>query len=238
MNENIFDSNLNIDGASIVKGTIKTIKINNEDIPLEQVDVGENKNIFDPSISIDKNTIVDKGIISQLYVNGHNIPLKSEEPPVPSHMILYTWSKSDSYDVYTLVENPEGFDGTSYGVMYGTSWVEEDGVLLYAGDIYEEDKYDYAIQTATSTTITSRQSLSKPDGVSYTRSGSVETPFSSDATILYAFDNTEAADTMYRYADRLDAEFLFDFKDGKTYPKSEWTFVGKTAELKNRYLPD
>lgn len=233
MNENIFDNNLNINGASVVKGTIKTIEINNEDIPLEQVNVGENKNIFDSSLCIDKdNTIVDKGIISQLYVNGHNIPLKSEEPPVPGHMILYIWSKSDSYDVYTLVENPEGFDGTTYGVMYGTSWIDEDGILRYAGDGDEEDNYNYAIQTATSDTITNRRDNS------YTKSGSVETPFSADTDILYEFDNENSPDTMCRYADRLDAEFLFDFKDGKTYPKDVWTFTSKTFELKNRYLPD
>lgn len=233
MNENIFDNNLNINGASVVKGTIKTIEINNEDIPLEQVNVGENKNIFDSSLCIDKgNTIVDKGIISQLYVNGHNIPLKSKEPPVPGHMILYTWSKSNSYDVYTLVENPEGFDGTTYGVMYGTSWQDEDGKLLYAGDRNDEDAYDYAIQTATSDTITNRRDKL------YTKSGSVETPFSTDATVLYEFDNMKSADTMCRYADSLDAEFLFDFRDGKIYPKDVWTFTSKTVQLKNRYLPD
>lgn len=237
MNENIFDSNLNIDSASIVKGTIKTIEINNEDIPLEQVDVGENKNIFDPSISIDKNTVVEKGVISKLYVNGRNIPLKSEEPPVPDHLILYTWSRSESYNVYTLLENPEGFDGTSYGVMYGTSWIDEDGKLHYPGYRDYEDKYSYAIQTVTSDTISSRNEGSYTSKT-YTRLGSVETPFASDATVLYAFDNLNSSDTMYRYADSLDAEYLFDFKDGQTYPKGEWTFVSETVELKNRYIDE
>lgn len=237
MNENIFDSNLNIDSASIVKGTIKTIEINNEDIPLEQVDIGENKNIFDSSISIDKNTIVDKGVISQLYVNGHNIPLKSEEPPVPGHLILYTWSRPDSYNVYTLLENPEGFDGTSYGVMYGTSWVDEDGKLHYAGNGNDEDEYYYAIKTTTPDTITSRDDDGHISNT-YTRIGSVETPFASDTTVLYAFDNLNSSDTMYRYADSLDAEYLFDFKDGQIYPKGEWTFVSETAELKNRYIDE